>query len=895
MNQLTTLNDKRKLNHQENIERIIDVAKVRFDQLGNVDADSFEADTWHYRGASLLFARPEGKPTSEFVKNTVKAFLIDNLWRTRARNGTLSKPRIFGLFRTITLLHQQGVQSINELDQTLYEAVTNNLIDDKSKETLLNDFNAYIEFLQKEHALLGLITLILGSQVWTKRDEDFEALKEKMPEQDLIAAIIELKNRIEAEADGSHKSNRDLLCIYTQAFQYGLGLRIGETLRLSKDCLFEYEGKLLCRVWTEKGAEPLPRLVLGDWRELLSEVYEKVLKLTEQTRSYAIELESNGTNSYIESAFEQIHADRSAIYDTYIDRLDQFIASATTDAQQAWALKRSVNPSTEYTLDDLPHILPIASSAKNTPDKVKAYQKWDLDLTVTPIDKKKNRYTVSGQAILDFIDEQIRTRSENITRLEFLTILHGTAITTDKGQANNAELFGSTRELAGSTATCYTFDPSSFQGKGRAPAAMTVDDAKTWLRSHANNLINENEITVKQLLTYFPEIPFLQATTGKTRKERNLHLEIRTTRVGKVTESSKSNIGYSVTTGDAISLPSIKKYAMSRFFERNQAKINELNDSAIEEELLRISDSIAEETPDYQLPATTISSKSFVVEQHVSDYLFLCPMKLTGSADSITFIPEVLDYKSLLHFFKGNDRYPSAFERYGIKDAEKLKAKWQSHQGRHWRTTSLFRSGAHKSLVNKYMGRTEAQGAHYDHNTGTERAKIVRDAMKDATERFAGSLPAKVAELKRRGATEEAIDSVLEAELQTVSKTPLGECKQHLLTNPCDLYLRCLNGNGGKGCKHLVIDLDDPSTLAKIEAVRDETRHEIERLVEVRDRTNNVAIDPHLEQKITLFDNANKVVSLSKASLEQRSENLELIPFKDGDNPDDCPFQCGGD
>ena len=73
---------------------------------------------------------------------------------------------------------------------------------------------------------------------------------------------------------------------------------------------------------------------------------------------------------------------------------------------------------------------------------------------------------------------------------------------------------------------------------------------------------------------------------------------------------------------------------------------------------------------------------------------------------------------------------------------------WQSHKGRHWQTTSLFRAGMAELVVNKWMGRTTGQGENYDHNSGRERAKAVGEAMLESTERFLGHVPNKVNEWK---------------------------------------------------------------------------------------------------------------------------------------------------
>jgi len=897
MSNIANLSNKRELSFVENIQRITNVAEEHFTQLDTFKGQKFSSDVWQHQGQSLFFKmKPKGEPFNNFVSDTVKAFVISNMWRTRIRSNPLSHSRLKGLVAVGRNLQQARISSITEVTNSTYTLIYNELANSTTNYSALNDLNSYISFLIDEHALPTHIDTLKTQLIITKNgeSEEFEAIKSRMPEPELIRSIIALKHAVEAGSDKSLQYKRDLLCIYTQAFQYGIGLRIGEVVRLSKDCLFEHEGKLMCRVWTEKGSEPIPRFVLGDWCELIREVHEKIIALTADVRAYAVQLETNGTNNYITSALNKYKAARKSNIDELLSRLKIFLDIQKSNSINAWKLKRTVAPNDSYTLGELAEILPIFSTAKSTPDKVKAYVKWDFELTVTPLGKRKNSYTVTGQAILNFIDKQVQLRSEHLTEQEFLSILHNKPIRREHGR--DKEIFSLTEELSGSSATCYTFDPGAYAGKGRAPTAMSRLQATAMLTKYGLGLLEEGEISVSDLKRYFPELPFIYDAPRIVARNKHLDLSTKKKIATKVDLSANPNspVEYSVTTGYAIKIDSISRYALSRFFERNQAEINKLNDVEIEESIEALHD-LSTDFDECMLPATTISSKSFKAEQKVSDYLFLRPMQLTSTSVSVSFIPEVLDFNAIYYFFRGNDRYPSAFERYGIDDDGELTKAWQSHQGRHWRTTSLFRSGASKSLVNKLMGRKDEQGKHYDHNTGTERAKIVGAAMAEKSERFIGHIPAKIAELKQKNVGAEIIEEVLDKELQTISHTPCGYCTQSLEINPCQYHLRCLIGNDGSGCKKLVIDLEDPTSLPIIQGIRDETRHEIERLVQLKDKTNNISIDQHLRAKIKLFDNAETVIKLATNLISNKTSELEFIPFNDGSQPDDCPFQCGGD
>jgi hypothetical protein len=93
---------------------------------------------------------------------------------------------------------------------------------------------------------------------------------------------------------------------------------------------------------------------------------------------------------------------------------------------------------------------------------------------------------VTGQAILNFIDKQIQLRSEHLTEQEFLSVLHNKSIHRQHGR--DKEIFELTEELSGSSASCYTFDPGAYAGKGRAPTAMSRLQAETM--QNCNRFLN---------------------------------------------------------------------------------------------------------------------------------------------------------------------------------------------------------------------------------------------------------------------------------------------------------------------------------------------------------------------------------------------------------------------
>jgi hypothetical protein len=262
-------------------------------------------------------------------------------------------------------------------------------------------------------------------------------------------------------------------------------------------------------------------------------------------------------------------------------------------------------------------------------------------------------------------------------------------------------------------------------------------------------------------------------------------------------------------------------------------------------------------------------------------------------------VPEIFGYHGVTHAIKGNDRADGMFVRYGISTDNTLSDQWQSHMGRHWQTTSLFRAGASSEVVNRWMGRTATQGDHYDHNSGHERAIKIKDAMLKDTNRFAGAIANQVRIWIENKIPLENIDEYLDQELATVHYTPSGLCTRPMFLKPCDMNMKCLTGNNGNGCKHFALDLYDESQVAKISVERDKADKMLERLGHAVDQGIDGA-DLHLQHHMTLWTQATKVLEIrqslldSKNSPREEAADNDFLPFsQEGDYPDDCPFQCG--
>lgn len=217
--------------------------------------------------------------------------------------------------------------------------------------------------------------------------------------------------------------------------------------------------------------------------------------------------------------------------------------------------------------------------------------------------------------------------------------------------------------------------------------------------------------------------------------------------------------------------------------------------------------------------------------------------------------------------------------------------------GRHWKTTSLFRAGLPSLVVNKWMGRTDNQGENYDHNTGTERASKISEAMLDDTNRFLGKVPEKIREWKANEIPVEDISAHLSRSFMSIQYSPLGYCTRDLHLRPCEYNLMCLTGNVGKGCIYYIFDLLDPAQREKVKAEHDKSSIELGRLFKVLEQ-GVIAAEMHIEHHIMIVKNTEAILRQADIILEQPQLNgrADFRPFElEGSYPDDCPFQCEGD
>jgi hypothetical protein len=180
------------------------IAKEHFTQLGAFKGQNFSNDVWQYQGQRLFFKmKPKGESFNNFVSNTIKAFVVSNMWRTRIRCTPLSHSRLKGLVAVGRNLQQASISSITEVTSSTYTLIYNELANSTTNYGALNDLNSYIHFLINEHALPTHIDTIKAQSLIIKNgeSEEFEAIKSRMPESELIRSIIALKHAVEARAE----------------------------------------------------------------------------------------------------------------------------------------------------------------------------------------------------------------------------------------------------------------------------------------------------------------------------------------------------------------------------------------------------------------------------------------------------------------------------------------------------------------------------------------------------------------------------------------------------------------------------------------------------------------------------------------------------------------------
>lgn len=492
MNNIVNIKDKRTRSIAENYTNLCTQSRTRFSDLNAFNGQDFESNEWRYYGETLYFSTIQGSRSKkrlewpDEIKETIKSFIVNQLWGTRTRKTPLSASRVTSLRHIGPYIIEAKGMKLEDFTHDLYSSIYNIILTHYNRpQAPLQDLNLYLRYLQQENLLTTQIDIISPAKHKTTQEKQGSpALKEKMPIPELVRAIVQLKWAVEDQFDESDRATSDLLSVYTQAFQYSMGLRIGEVLRLPVDCLQEINGELMCKVWTEKGMTPHSRYVPVVWRPLLLEIVQKIQNFTRPYRDNAEELETTKSLTTVRDRLDKFIEDRRSNANELLTELDAFLVEKKLEAQKAWKLKKEVAFDSEYTLAELAEILPISSASKTTAMMMKAYASWGMGLTIRPLDAKRNKYSVRGQAILDFVNFHIEQRINNLTEQELLSVIHGKQIYRKNSGDKSISKLSKTGE--GGTAACYTFAPNTFEGKGRAPALITRSDAAEKLTEYAH-------------------------------------------------------------------------------------------------------------------------------------------------------------------------------------------------------------------------------------------------------------------------------------------------------------------------------------------------------------------------------------------------------------------------
>jgi hypothetical protein len=705
------------------------------------------------------------------------------------------------------------------------------------------------------------------------------AKEKKLPLPELVSAVIHLKWAIEDNYDGSFHAQSDMLSILTQAFQYGLGLRIGEVLTLPVNALFEKDGEFYCNVWTEKGSMPMARYVPTIWRPVLKDAVERIQAISAPYRKLAKELEEKGRLSLIDERFNVYIKQKDIEADIILQRLSQLFKEKADIAYRYWTLKKPIDDKKRISILEVAEYLPFAPSANNPGDAFKTYKKWGLEVDKQPIGMCKHAYFVSGAQIKKFINRMVSLRKEYITQNELLGIIHDRNMKVKK--TKDTLIKKHLQKINCGMAGTYTFGLYNAQKLSYdhlINGVVARKDAVKIIRQYVFGGYDHNKyIPILDIEKILPEI-FGEKTASRFGEPFYQSLSI----TDKCQFYTKSSNGYSKVKGFLLEMESVHKAVLLRFQKTNYE---------IEAELL-------EEAKCADMGAgKTIDSKSFSINQKISEYLFLRAEGNGGTYNEL--LPQILSYESVKFSFKRKKSMPNGFERYGVEVDSHVTDSWQSHQGRHWQTNSLFRAGLASLVVNKWMGRTDSQGDHYDHQTVRERAARVGEVMLKDQERFLGQVPDKVRKWKENEISLSDQTEYLNRELKTVHYGPLGYCVRDLYLKPCEFNLKCLTGNNGMGCREYIYDLRDTMQREIIEAERDKACSELSRLFEVQEHGTvpEEALKMHIKHHMTIYRNTTSILERAEVILnEDQLEGMQdFQPFKmEGSLPFDCPYQRGG-
>lgn len=873
-----------------NLRKLAEEAKARFAKINAFPTSVWDDKYWVYQGKDRIYFLDDGVLSDELALIN-KVFVMTYLWNSRVRNKPLGTARVKNLVTGLKLLIRANANAagLTDINQDTYTRTIRYIeATFANGEGLCNNLNLLVKYLKANGLLSNSINVIRGSALCRPMDKHGRvALEGKLPLPELVRAIIHLKWAIEDQWDGSVRAQLDMLSILTQVFQYGLGLRIGEVLRLPKDCLVLIDGELFCKVWTEKGSEPVARYVPKVWRAALQDAVARINSICERYRAQAESIENGTIVEWLDSRFKSrldvIEADLNGA----LHKLTVLSERNAAVAKERLTLLRPLADDELVELKRLGEYLPLASTSNSIDSLVKFYKNSGFEIISKPIGSFKHKHYVYGKEVKRRISELIEFRRDLITYDELFEIIHGRTPKTRVVRSSHIQGLSQSRYLSG----IEWFAVSGLKGSsGTAALYFSHDDAATAITNAIGGGYDyRNFLPLLDAEQLYPEL-FSQKTITVIKKNcaRGFfsHLRLlggRTTFFRK--SVSAKSLNYTSGNGYLLEYNSIKD-AISKNFVAINTKVQAELIEEIQSEILS--------------EGLNLSSKSFEINQKVSDYLFVVPSSLGGMYNEQ--IPSVLGYFAVLYSIKPGEKgreVKSAFARYGVLVDDDVISSFQTHKGRHWQTNSLFRAGLAASIVNKWMGRTDTQGDHYDHQTARERASKVGALMLSEQSRFIGELPEKIRHWKENEIPIQNLEAHLSLTIQAAHYGPLGFCIRDVNLKPCEYHLKCLTGNNGLGCREFVFDLHDPTQRRNVEAERDKAENELARLFEVMNRPDVPieSVEMHIEHQMTIYRNATSILERSELILTkaQADQVQDFQPFRsEGSKPDDCAFQCGG-
>jgi len=862
--QVPTLNQD-KTCIDENMKTLIEKSKNKLKAISFLN-NEWDSNTWKYKKTNIHFSSSSGRGSNthtnrtnypEKIAHVAKSHVIELLHK-----AMLSKNLPVGL--TVTryingynlFIKALSIHDISDLNQAQYDKTLAYALDTyPSAANIIDEINRVVHFVNKHYLLSAPIIITPGSKYKTKADYDVNAAHhEKMPEKELVKGIINLRHEIYDSNNNDKLYSNDKLIINTQPFQYGMGMRIGEVLRLPVDCIKEIDGEKKLMVWVEKGQEPFPKPIPDSWLEVILDTIEEVKSLTSKARAIAKQLEKDGVIHDINKRISQWKNKKENDVIKFKNLMHSFLERKKEEVSHFWLLSDDILGKEYLTSSDLAALKLPLKFHKHTIGQ--CLKKREIPYWVEPLlgnNTRSNFETrVRTENIQAWVNKFISDRAHYITINEFTSLLLG------KSPARWENKLFLSKLQALSSAVFY---PSRKHHSG--VKAISLEHAVELFEIFIGGNYNFNEwIPVQEYIKIIPE-------TGNSAKLIRENCKTKKTSCWVYSESNtgKANTVKLYKNLELINISSVHEYLLSQFSKYKDALTTDISD---------IKSTIKDGVP--------IESSSFKINQKVSDYLFL------SFNNNYGIVPRVLTYGSIFHFFNGmykEHTTPSAFERYDIKDeAGNIVNGFQSHKGRHWKTTSLFRAGASDFLVDLLMGRTPGQGRNYDHNTGTERAHIVKKLLLEHTDDVIGPVAKKILAMRDKGYKENQITEWLENKIDVVHWTPYGLCIRNVVLNPCPYNVRCIMGESGEGCKHFALDKKDNIAVQFIVDIGTKSEKEIPRLERMQE-DGNIHITKHIQYNKNISENCKNILQ----QLNSNNTTSKVKSFPNGSSPDDDPFQ----